>query len=122
MIIYDKPPALLLQISGIRDRRAQRRHGQLHAGPQDRLHPAGEPLRAGAAPGAGQRAPPRLPQGQGPPRRIVRITSSCGNNCVSVAIGCLAHWLGLNFLYPACLTELGILYLNSMSMMLEQFA
>ena len=69
----DGGEGLLLQVPGVRDRHAQRNHEQLHAGPQDHLHPGGEPLRAGAAPGAGQRAPPRLPQGQGPPRRIVRI-------------------------------------------------
>ena len=67
----DGGEGLLPQVPGVRGRVAGRRHGELHAGPEDRLHPGGEPLRAGAAAGAGQRAPPRLLQG--PPHGRCRI-------------------------------------------------
>lgn len=35
----DGGEGLRVQVPGVRDRHARRGHGQLHAGPQDHLHP-----------------------------------------------------------------------------------
>ncbi|CAN6310600.1 unnamed protein product [Urochloa humidicola] len=82
----DGGEGLLLQVPGVRGRAAWRRHGEVHAGPEDHLHPGGEPLRAGAVPPAGQRAPPRLLQGP-PCRRRVKRRWDLGNNITFAAIG-----------------------------------
>jgi hypothetical protein len=65
----DGGEGLRLQVPRDGGRGAERHDGELGAGPEDHLHPGGLPLRAGAVSGAGQPAPPRLPQG--PPRRCI---------------------------------------------------